>query len=353
MNVVESTKHFEHPLSPEIPNKPNIVFGTYLPKTILTNQEIESWGVLTPSGNTLTADNIQKRTGVAKRYVADPTETPLAMGLNAAQQALNGRKADAVIVSTSFPVGFNVSQRISEELGLSPDFHLDVHAACSGFTLSLAHIKEHEQKSLGKKILFVTTEKYSPHLHNLRSAGINTDPSLAQTIFSDGAIAMVFEYGKDIRVFSAINQAFPKDVQDFIKMPIDRTLLKPPFVDIPVPYPKSGKFEQDGKKVYKLICETVPQLIQETIDEASLDSPQTIQMVVPHQGSGHMVNGISQRLDKYYVYKDFEEGNFSSASIPKALNVAIKRGEIKKGNIVALAGFGAGLFASTVVVRFG
>ncbi len=352
MSIAESQRP-ESIFPQETLRKPSVVFGTYLPEKILTNQEIESWNVLTPNGNILTADNIQKRTGVAKRYVADSTETPLTMGLSAAQQVLNGKKADVIIVSTSFPVGFNVSQRISEELGLSPQSHLDVHAACSGFTLSLAYIKEHEQEFLGKKILFVAAEKYSPYLHDLRSPGINTDPSLAQTIFSDGAIAMVFEYGKDLKVISAINKEdFPEDTKDCIKMPIDKSLLTSPFLEIPVLYPASEKFEQDGPRVYKLMCENIPPLIKETIRNSGVD-PSTIQMIAPHQGSGHMVDGISQRLNGYSVYNDFEEGNFSSASIPKALNVAIKKGEIKKGNIVVLAGFGAGLFASVAVVKLG
>lgn len=352
MSLAESSRHLDPPHSPEIPNKPSVVFGTYFPKTILTNQEIESWRVSTPNGHILTADNIQKKTGVTRRYVANPTETPLSMGLNAAAQALNGKKADAVIVSTSFPTGINLSSRLQKEFGISGS-NLDVHAACSGFTLSLAHIKQREQEFLGKKILLVSTEKYSPHLHSLRSAKVNTDPSLAQTIFSDGAIAMVFEYGRDLQIISALNHRFPKEVQSYIQMPVDKKLMIPPFIEEFVPYPESGKFEQDGVKVYRLICENAPQLIEKAIGKANLDSSQTIRMVIPHQGSGHMVDGISQRLNGYSVYNDFEEGNFSSASIPKALNAAIRKGEIKKGNIVVLAGFGAGIFASIVIVRLG
>jgi len=353
MSIAEQAKHPDSPRPPEAENRPNIGFGTYLPEKILTNQEIESWRVSTPNGNILTAVNIQKRTGIVRRFVANEKETALFMGLNAAQQALNGKKADAVIVSTSFPVGFNLSRRISEELGLSSSFNLDVNAACSGFTFALAHIKDNEREFLGKRILLVSTEKYSPHLHDLRGGGINTDPSLAQTIFSDGAIAMEWGHGRDLQVLSAIDHKFPSDTDDFIKMPVNKTLLTPRSIDVPVPYPESRKFEQDGAKVYRLICESVPPLIRKAIDEANLGPSQTIKMIIPHQGSGHMVKGISERLREHHVYSDFEDGNFSSASIPKALSSVIEKGKIKKGDIVVLAGFGAGLFASTVVVRFG
>lgn len=354
MSIAEHLKRSDFPRSPENAGRPNIGFGIYLPERILTNQEIESWGVLTPNGNPLTSDNIQKRTGIVRRYVANEKETPFSMTLHASQDALRQAKDEidaAVIVSTSFPTGENLSFKLQKELGIS-GYNLDVNAACSGFTFALAHIKDNEEKFLGKRILLVATEKYSPHLRDLREGGVNTDPSLAQSIFSDGAIAIVFEYGRDLQVLSAIDHKFPSDTDDFIKMPVDKTLFTPRSIDVPVPYPESGKFEQDGLKVYRLICETVPQLIKNAIKGANLNSSQTIQMIIPHQGSGHMVQGISQRLNGYSVYCDFEDGNFSSGSIPKALMSAIKKGEIKKGNIVVLAGFGAGLFASTVVVRF-
>lgn len=356
MSFAELSQHSEFVPPPETLNKPNIAFGVYLPKEILTNQEIESWGVVTPGGKPLTAESIQKRTGIVHRYVADEKEDPLFMGLNAAQQALNGKKADVVIVSTSFPVGFNLSKRISEELGLADVPNLDVYAACSGFTLGLACIKVREQEFLDKKILFVATEEYSPYLHDLRDkeGELIRDPSLAQTIFSGGATAMVFKHGKEgIQVLSTLNEHLAKDAENPIKMPIGKTPLTPPFIAVLAPKSKSGKFEQDGAKVYELICKTVPQLIKKTIDEANLDPSQKIKMVVPHQGSGHMVEGISRRLNGYSVYRDFAEGNFSSASIPRALNKALEKGEIKKGDIVVLAGFGAGLFASIAVVQFG
>lgn len=337
----------------ETQQKPNLKFGIYLPKAALTNPDIESWGILTPGGNILTAENIEKRTGVKQRYVANESETPFSMALHASQEALDnaGEGIGAVIVSTSFPAGENLSAKLQKELGIS-GFNLDVHAACSGFTLSLAYIKEHEQEFLGKKVLLVATEKYSPHLQDLRNKGIANDPSLAQTIFSDGAIAVAFEYGKDLTVISAVNKHFPEDSRDCIKMPVDNTLLTHPTLTIPVPYPASGKFEQDGAKVYKLMCEGIPRLVREAVHGSDMD-PSAVQAIFLHQGSGHMAKGIGQRLSEYSVFYDFQDGNLSSASIPKSLSKASQEGKIKKGDTVVLAGFGAGLFASIAVVKFG
>lgn len=357
MSVAEFPQRSESISSPETPKKPSVVFGIYLPTRRVTNVDIASWNLRKNSDSEpLSARAILSATGVEQRYVADPTETPLAMGLSAAQQALNGKKADVVIVSTSFPQGFNISQRISKRLLLTPESHLDVHAACSGFTRSLAYLKENEQRFNGKRILLVTTEKYSPFLHDLKTEGRNSDLSLAQTLFSDGAYAVFFEFGKDMEILSAVNQRFPEGVSGFIKMPVDPRLMVLPYINEPVPYPESHKFEQDGKEVLSTVSANIWSLINEAVQKANL-APSDIVRVLPHQGSKPMTQAIIRgKMDGYadgVVYEDYQEGNFSSASIPKALNAAVKKGEIKKGNIVVLAGFGAGMFASIVVVRFG
>lgn len=338
------------PPSPEIAQKPDIGFGIYLPKKFITNEQIEQLGLKTQSGKLLTAEVIKGKTGIEKRYVANEEETPLFMGLNAAQQVLNGKKVDAVIVSTSFPVGYNLSARIRDELGLYYGFNIDIHAACSGFTRGLSFIKEHERKFNGKRILFIATEKYSPYLCDLRNGGISSDPSLAQTIFSDGAVAVMLEYGKDLEVLSKLEFNFPKETENYIKMPIDRSLLVSPFLEIPVPYPSSGKFEQNGKEVFESIRSNIKGLVEQAILEAGFNPPD-IKKIFAHQGSGYLIRAIHHNMRDYAVYYDFEEGNFSSASIPKALMKAVNQGEIKRGDNLVLAGFGAGLFASIAVVR--
>lgn len=328
----------------------NISFGLYLPERAITNEEMASWNLTTNTGRLITARTILFATGVEKRRVADEEETPFFMGLNAAQQALNGKKPDAVIVSTSFPVGLNVSQRISDELGFSPDFHLDVHAACSGFTRSLAYLKEREQEFNGKRILLVATEKYSPFLHDLKTEGRNSDPSLAQTLFSDGAFAIFFEFGKDIQILSAVNHRFPEEFSNLIKMPVDQDLMAPPFINEPIPV--SRKFEQQGREVVALIRDNIKPLIEDAMRQANLKTSD-IKMVFPHQGSRLTTKTVAETMNEYPVYEDYSEGNFSSGSIPKALMKAIKQGEIKRGDNLVLAGFGAGMFASVVVVRLG
>lgn len=347
----------ENPLShelghyTELKREPPIHSGSYLPKKILTNQEIESWNLRkNEKGKPLSAHAIIETTGVEERHFANSTETPLYMGLQAAQQALNGEKAEIIIVSTSFPQGFNVSKRISEELGYLPSCNLDVHAACSGFTRSLAYLKKNEKQFAGQRVLLISTEKYSPFLHDLKTEGRLSDPTLAQTLFTDEAHAISFKLEKDIEILSALNYKFPQEVSNLIKMPVDPKLMVSPFIYEPVPYSESEKFEQSGHEVIVQIKNNIGKLIIDVMEQAKLKASE-IQKIFPHQGSRPMTEAVAGVLSEYSIYKDYKQGNASSGSIPRALIKAINQGEINRNDKLILAGFGAGLFASIVVVR--
>ena len=79
--------------------------------------------------------------------------------------------------------------------------------------------------------------------------------------------------------------------------------------------------------------------------------PRQIKMVIPHQASRHMIDALAKRLPALDFYRDLEDGNWSSASIPKAMARALDEGAIGTGDKLVLAGFGAGLFASVAVVQ--
>jgi len=345
--------------SPEIVNKPDISFGNYLPANILTNEEIESWNVKTASGKKLTAKDIEDRVGVKFRYVAGEKEIPLFMGLAAAQEAYrnNPGKIDAVIVTTNFPTGQNLSAEIAKELSIS-GFNMDVYAACSGFGLSLHCVKEREEEFLGKRILFVATEKITPYLQNLktnvRKDGTLKDSSLAQTIFSDGAVALLTEYGKGMKVIFSSTHTFPdEDSNETIKMPVDKTLLKEPYYfPFPAPFAESGTIEQDGKRVYELMRITIPNLVSEVVQKANL-KPSDFESLDCHQGSGHIVEILAKRLPEFSVSKDYQHGNLSSGAVLEILRKANLNNKIKIGDKRLVAVFGAGLLAVIAGLEFG
>lgn len=331
--------------------------GIYLPKEFITNEQIEhEWKIKTQSGNSLTADAIKSRTGIERRYRAGPNESVIDMGIKSALAAGDLENIYAVFASTSYPIGKNVSHRIGYHLELHPKRNLDIYAACSGFVLGLAYMKEHEAEFQGKKVLFVATEKYSHTLVDLPDGGIDIDPSMAQLIFSDGAAACTFEFGKDIRVLGFENKTIKlsETFANCIRMPIDQSLMIEPFLAIPIPYPASGKFEQKGPSVIRGIKSNVPGLNKIVIENAGPQASD-INLVIPHQASVQMIDSLTENLPGYTLFKDLENGNFSSASIPKALARAIKEGRVQKGDKHLWSAFGAGtdLFASSAVIEFG
>ncbi len=318
-----------------------------------------TFGHYFPDNTVLNDPDSFERTGIRQRFVAQPSETTLFMGAYAANEAMQGRSnLDLLIATTSYPTGEHLSTAIADKLMIKPRVALDVYAACSGFAEALSFIKENEDYfERHNNILIVSSELYSPTLvdQDLPNAR-DIDPSRAQKLFSDGAMALNFSYGKDLTVMSAHHRPIPtpEGEENPIRMPIREDLIKnlqSEYILRSVPYAQSGYFEQNGRMVLKTVAKHVPELVQETIDDSGID-PTEITLEIPHQGSGPVVDVIARRSD-LPVMKDVADGNFSSASIPKAMKKALEEGHLKQGDFAVLAGFGAGLFASASVVKIG
>lgn len=318
------------------------------PYQVLTNQEIASWAI-TSGGKQLTEQSIFEKTGIKRRFIAQNGETVLDMGIDAVK-SLQTRSIspDMVFFSTSYPNGTNNASRLVEHFQFPSDGFINIHAACSGFGLALATIAERKTRFSGNQTLIVASEKYSPTLVNLESG--QDDPSLSQTIFSDGASAMLFTPDEDLEILNAVNYAFSKGVSECLRMPIDYNLVRHPSMVIDAPTSPNSYLWMDGRSVYEAVRTTLPDLIMDSINGAKLE-PRQIRMIIPHQASRHMIDALAKRLPTLDFYRDLEDGNWSSASIPKAMARALDEGAIVKGDRLVLAGFGAGLFASVVVVQ--
>lgn len=351
--------------SAEKSTRPALAFGHYRPEFSLTNKKIEQWEkVRTASGILLKARDIKDRVGTEIRYVAGRRETPLFMGLEAAQQAYDKKpgKIDAVIVMTNFPTrtkdypeGINLSTEIAGEFGVT-GFNTDVYAGCSGFGYALDSIKNNERKFNGRRILFISTEKIFPHLQDLRTNtrrdGTLKDAALQQTIFTDGSTALIVDYGKGIKILFSSVHTFPEEDNSAIKMPIDKTLLRSPYLIFPAPFAESGVIEQDGKRVYELMRKAIPKLVREEVQKAGL-KPSDFKNLDPHQGSGHIVDVLGKLLPEYSVSKNYRLGNPSSGAILEILRKAQQNREITVGDKRLFAVFGAGLLAVIGGLEFG
>ena len=347
----------ELPPKPDVEQRKGISFGFYYPRTVLGNADMALWGVETAGGHPLTADSILQKTGVRPRFIAGTDETHFFMGGVAALHALengNVRKpVDFIFVTTTYGTGKNLSDEINTYLHLNAQ-GLDVYEACTGFAGTLSHIKQNEGQYLGKSILIVSVDKHQEYVFDLKNGGAKNDPALSQTIFSDGASAIRFIYGEDLTVLASTEVEL--GLGDSLKLDDQRALRVAPFIAKPasgIPLSESGKIEQQGKTVYGAVTRAVPELIAQTVRNAGLE-PDNIDLVIPHQASIHVLETLQARLKDYpdKVFIDIENGNFSSASIPRAMREAMRQSMILKGDTAVLAGFGAGLFAAVAVVKF-
>lgn len=339
-----------YPQAVEKDKRSSISSAIYRASYPLTNEEIESWGVKTKSGF-LTAERISSAVGNV-RYVANEHETQFYMAVEATQEVLRGRNGiDIILASYSFPDGEDLAQRINDEFDLRATTLLNIHMACSGFTAGLAFLHKHLEQFEGAKVLFLTAEKYHPFLYDLRQPeGIVHDPSMAQTIFSDGATATVFRNGVDLKTESVVSTQFTPEDAGLIRMPIDYSLMRGNHIYFPIAQPDSGKFEQNGRGVLTLIKRHILELVEETIARAGW-KVQDVDTVYPHQGSKVMIQVVTEGLEGTEVYEDYEEGNFSSGSIPKGLSKAEEKGELQKGQKLILLGIGAGMSAISVAAK--
>jgi len=321
----------------------------------LTNDEVATWNLVRPSGHVLTPDYILRRIGTSQRHISDTT--PLEMGIVATCLALGRSGVDFTFFTTSFfPTEQNYSERLSGLLALG-ESHMDVFGAGSGFTAALDHIKKYEDEFLGERVVIVSSEMNSKEVVDLKASGIAADPAMSQLSYSDGAAAFAFTYGKDLTILAVSERDLGSP--DCLKLPsIGKPI--PPFILKPeagVPVAKSGKIENDGDNFYRVVTRAVPNLIDEAVSKAGLD-PQKIALIIPHQANFAVLEQIQKQLHEISpdydgkVFINLAHGNFSSASIPIALEQARKGKLIKKGDIVVFAGFGAGLYSSVVVVQF-
>lgn len=322
-----------------------IEINSYFPEKVLTNEQLAS-EYTTSKGELYSPDYFYNKLGVKRRFTAAVDETVSDMAIKAVEGLkISAASPEMVFFSTSYPDGVNNAYELVKHFNYEADECMNIHAACSGFGLALETITAKKERFSGKSIMIATSEKYSPTLMDL-----SQDPSLSKALFSDGATALRFTEGEDMEILNAASYTFPKEASTCLRMPIDYRLIRHPAIVVDIPPSENGRFWMDGQGVYQAIRSTLPDFIFSVVKGAKLE-PGQIRMVIPHQASKPMLGILSKKLPDFEIYQDLEDGNWSSASIPKALDRALNGGAIGRGDFVVIAGFGAGLFTSVAVVK--
>ncbi len=330
-------------------NRPGIAItgtGSYLPKRTLTNADLEKM--------VETSDEwIVTRTGIRERHIAEEGEGACAMAAEAGRRALAqaGVAADEVdlLVLGSFTPDFYLPSGaclIQDMLGAKRAVCFDLAAACSAFLFSLETARCMIESGAYRTALVIGAEKLSPF--------IDWEDRATCVLFGDGAGAAVVQAGQEAHGRGLISNVMGSDgsLAHLLNIPGmgSRHRLTAEHIARKDVYVKMA-----GNEVFKHAVRCMCDAGKQALDMAGM-TMDDVNVVVPHQANMRIVQAIENRLggseDKFYVNLE-RVGNMSGASVPVALDEAVRSGKIKKGDIVLLVVFGAGFTWGASLMEWG
>lgn len=315
--------------------------GSYLPKRILTNKDMESLVDTTDEW-------IVQRSGIEQRHIAAEGETSADLAIAAAKDAVSSSGIDAlsidcIIVATTTPDQTfpSVAVKVQAALNIPPCIAFDVQAVCTGFVYAMGVANSFILSGQARRVLVIGAEKMSSIL--------NWEDRTTCVLFGDGAGAIIMEADTsgqgaitDRGIFSA--HLYANGVQ--------RDLL---YVNGGTSSTgDSGHIVMQGKEVFKYAVQYMSDVVVETLEHNSI-TPDQIDWLVPHQANIRIIESTAKKLglpmDKVLVTVS-KHGNTSAASIPLALDTNVKSGKVKKGDMLLIEGMGGGLTWGAILVRF-
>ena len=322
--------------------------GSYVPPRILKNQDLERM--------VDTSDEwIISRTGIKERRIVDG-ETTNDIAEKAAKNALKAagispKEIDLIIVGTVTPemlfpsTACFVQSHIGANRGI-PAF--DISAACSGFLYALDVADKYIRAGISKKTLVIGVDIFS----NI----IDWKDRNTCVLFGDGAGAVVLSAekgrGTHAKHGSGILSTHIHADGHYWK------LLYAPMGIASNPFHHKAKenpyLKMQGNETFKIAVRTMGEACQEALDHNGLKA-EDISLLIPHQANMRIIKATAERLglpeEKVYINLD-KYGNTSAGSIPLALDEAVKKGMVKKGDVILFVAFGGGLTWASALVRW-
>jgi len=315
--------------------------GSYLPPRRLSNSDMVA--LLAARGVQTSDDWIVERTGIRARHFADEGVNASDLALHATRHALEaaGRRADEVdliIVATSTPdmVFPSTATILQRKLGVHGCAAFDLQAVCSGFVYALTVADSMIRAGAARCALVVGTEVFSRILDfNDRTTCV---------LFGDGAGAVVLEASAAPGILASDLHADGRYLE----------ILCTPGTVSGGQVIGSPMLRMDGPAVFKLAVGVLESAARAVLEKAGRTEAD-IDWLIPHQANIRIMNGTAKKLklapEKLVATVD-EHGNTSAASVPLALDVAVKRGSVKRGDTVLLEGVGGGFTWGAVLLDF-
>jgi 3-oxoacyl-[acyl-carrier-protein] synthase-3 len=314
--------------------------GSYLPQRVVTNAELAS--------RIETSDDwIVQRTGIRERHVAAEGEFTSHLAINAARAALaaadvDPQSIDLIVLGTSTPDNTfpATAVAVQDGLGIHHGAAFDLQAVCSGFVYALATADNFLRSGSFKRALVIGAETFSRILDwNDRTTCV---------LFGDGAGALVLDAQRQDGTSAdrgVLTTHLRSDGRHKAKLYVDGG---------PSSTQTVGHLRMEGREVFKHAVGMITDVIVDAFEATGL-SAETIDWFVPHQANKRIIDASAHKLhiapEKVVLTVD-RHGNTSAASIPLALDVAVKDGRIKKGDVVLLEAMGGGFTWGSALVRW-
>ena len=309
--------------------------GSALPRRCVTNAELAE--------TVDTSDEwIVERTGIRSRYIADATETTASLATDACRRALGAAGMDAadiglIVLATATPDQTFPSSatKVQAALGINDCIAFDVHAVCTGFLYALSVADSMLQSGAADTALVIGAETFSRIL--------DWDDRGTCVLFGDGAGALVLKAEDGDRGILAT------------RLHADGRHNELLYVDGgPSTTGTVGKLRMKGREVFRHAVKNLADVLNEVLAAAELTSAD-VDWVVPHQANARILDATAKKLglppEKVVVTVD-RHANTSAASVPLALDTAVRDGRIKRGDLIVLEAMGGGFTWGAAVVRY-
>ncbi|HDZ16554.1 MAG TPA: ketoacyl-ACP synthase III [Methylophaga aminisulfidivorans] len=310
--------------------------GSYLPEKILSNHDLESM--------VETSDEwIRDRTGITQRHIAADDETTTDLAYQASIKAIeaagiSNQDIDLIIVATTTPTRIfpSTASLLQEKLNIHGCPAFDIQAVCTGFVYALTVADKFIKTGGVKNVLIVGAETISRIIDW-------TDRNTC-VLFGDGAGAVILQASDEPGIISTHIHS-DGSYNRLLHVPTGpgSALSEEPAV-----------IDMQGNEVFKVAVRTLSSIVDETLEANNLNKSD-IDWLIPHQANIRIISATARKLnmsmDNVVVTVD-KHGNTSAASIPLALDVAVRDGRIKRGETLLLEAFGGGFTWGSALIQY-
>ncbi len=313
--------------------------GGYLPSRVMTNKDFEAL--------VDTSDQwIQERTGIKRRHVAADDETTSDMALEAALQALSmaavdKAEIDLIVIATTTPdkVFPSTACILQRRLGISGFAAFDVHAACAGFIYALDIANRFIKTGGAQCALVIGAEMYS-RIINWQDRG-------TCVLFGDGAGAVVLRASDQPGILSTHIHADGQH-EELLHVPAG---ISKGYEQV---QREQAFIQMKGNEVFRAAVGVLDAIARETLSVNKVEAGD-IDWLIPHQANLRIISAAARKLDlpmERVVVTVDRHANTSSASIPLALDVAVRDGRVQRGDLLLFEAFGAGFTWGSALLRY-